>query len=254
MEETRICRAVRSFLSERMRRTASFVTKGNRTADVGCDHAYTSIFLVQEDIAPKVIAMDVNKGPLERAENNVKWFGEQDRIELRLSDGLEKLRPGEVDAILIAGMGGPLMIQILRQAPETVKGVRELVLQPQSEIPEVRRFLHQTGFRILEEEMLFEEGKYYTILHALPGREPEWSKVEYTYGKTLLAAGSSVLREYLEKEYETNERLRNALGPVETEKSGRRKEELSEMLLLNRKAAELMEKDIEKGGSVWKQW
>lgn len=240
MEKIFVYHDVTNFLSERMRRTASYVTKGNRVADVGCDHAYTSIYLAQKKVAPHVIAMDINAGPLSRAERNVSLFGEQERIELRLSDGLAALQPGEADTVLIGGMGGPLMIEILERYPETMAEVKELVLQPQSEIPEVRRYLHGKGFCIIDEEMLVEEEKYYTILHAERGKEPAWTDVEYSYGKYILMDRSPVLCEFLEKEFAMTERLISDLSNAKTEKTERRVLELMEQRKRNRLAMELI--------------
>lgn len=230
---------VTGFLSERMLRTAGFVSRGNRTADVGCDHAYTSIYLVEQGIAPRVIAMDVNAGPLARAKENVKRFGMEDRIELRLSDGLEALLPGKTDTILIGGMGGPLMERILSAYPEKVAGVKELVLQPQSEIAEFRRFVQNIGFRITEEDMLCEEGKYYTILRAVHGEEEPWTEEEYLYGKYLRKEAYSVLREFLAQERETIGTVLRGLSAAGTEKAGKRMEEL---LLLQRHNETMTEK------------
>ncbi len=231
---------VAGFLSERMLRTAGFVSSGNRTADVGCDHAYTSIYLVEQGIAPHVVAMDVNVGPLARAKENVKRFGMEDRITLRLSDGLAALSPGEADTVLIAGMGGPLMERILSAHPETVRTVKELVLQPQSELAEFRRFLHANGFRITEEDMLFEDGKYYTILRAEHGEEELWTEEEYLYGKRLRLSAYPVLREFLEEERRKAQEVLAGLGAAGTEKAERRKEEL----LLRLKANEAMAKKL----------
>lgn len=227
---------VAGFLSERMLRTAEFISRGNRTADVGCDHAYTSIYLVEQGIAPRVIAMDVNAGPLARAEENVRRFGMEEKISLRLSDGLEKLQPGEVDAILIGGMGGPLMERILSAYPEKVAGVKELVLQPQSEIAAFRRFVRRIGFRITEEDMLFEDGKYYTILRAEHGEDVMWTEEEYLYGKYLRKEAYAVLREFLAWERETIGTVLDGLSKAGTEKAGKRREEL----LLRQKQNEAM--------------
>ncbi|MBQ9766879.1 MAG: SAM-dependent methyltransferase [Lachnospiraceae bacterium] len=218
--------SVKHFLSERMLRTAAQVTVGNRTADVGCDHAYTSIYLVEQGISPRVVAMDVNAGPLARAKENVARFSMEEQIDLRLSDGLSALRPGEADTILIAGMGGPLVERILTMCPETVAAVKELVLQPQSEIAEVRRFLHRAGFRIAAEDMLFEDGKYYVILRAEHGEEAPWGEEEYLYGKHLIENGSPVLSEFLEKETKKVEALLASLADAGTQKAAARREEL----------------------------
>lgn len=221
---------VTSFLSERMLRTAAMVSPGNRTADVGCDHAYTSIYLVERGIAPSVIAMDVKNGPLKRAEENVKKFGMEKQIGLRLSDGLAALVPGEVDTVLIAGMGGPLMERILSAFPETLSSVKELVLQPQSEVARFRRFLHENGFRITKEDMLKEDGKYYVILRAEPGTEEVWTGEEYVYGKYLSEEAYPVLREFLSAEEKKAKEVLAGVVTAGTEKAEQRKEELLEVL------------------------
>ena len=130
-------------LSNRLLAAAGMVTKGNVVADIGCDHAYTSIYLCQAGIAPRVIAMDVNKGPLRGAMAHVEEAKLAEQIDIRLSNGLEKLLPGEADTVLLCGMGGLLMIKILSDYPETTASVKELILQPQSEVGEVRHFLHK---------------------------------------------------------------------------------------------------------------
>lgn len=226
---------VAGFLSERMLRTAGFVSRGNRTADVGCDHAYTSIYLIEQGIAPRVVAMDVNAGPLARAKENVRKFGMEGKIDLRLSDGLAKLLPDEADTVLIAGMGGPLMERILTAHPETVAAIKELVLQPQSEIAEFRRFIQSIGFRITEEDMLFEDGKYYTILRAEHGEEAPWTEEEYLYGKYLRKTALPVLRAFLEEECRKAKEVLAGLHTAGTEKAERRKEEI--LLRLKRNEA-----------------
>ena len=133
-------------LSLRLKTVADSVTGGNRVADVGCDHAYIAIHLAENNIAPRVVAMDVNKGPLSKAMENIEIRGLEDRIETRLSDGLARLNPGEADTVVIAGMGGALMVRILTEGESALKEVKELILQPQSEIFLVRRHLHTNGY------------------------------------------------------------------------------------------------------------
>ncbi len=102
-------------LSKRLERIASFVQPGSRVADIGTDHGYVPIWLVQKGVCPSALAMDVRKGPLERAEEHVEEVGLSGKIELRLSDGLAKLKAGEADTVVIAGMGGKLTCRILEQ-------------------------------------------------------------------------------------------------------------------------------------------
>ena len=121
-------------LSKRLRTVAGMVTKGNRVCDVGCDHGFVSIYLVQQGISPKVLAMDLREGPLRAAKEHVAAYGLEEQIETRLSDGLHNYEAGEADTLICAGMGGGLMTRILQAEREKTASFRELVLQPQSEI------------------------------------------------------------------------------------------------------------------------
>ena len=128
-------------LSRRLRMNASFVTPGNRLADVGTDHGYIPIALRLEGVIPSALAMDINPGPLERAKEHIRQFDLETDIHTRLSDGVQALCPGEADSVLIAGMGGLLMVRILENGQGVLAGCRELVLQPQSDIRSVRAYL-----------------------------------------------------------------------------------------------------------------
>ena len=121
-------------LSNRLSALASLVSKGHRLADIGTDHGYIPIYLCQTGIIPSAIAMDIGKGPLQQATAHIKQQGLSSRIRTRLSDGLTALQPGEADTILIAGMGGGLVMKILSQGTHALTGSEELILQPQSEI------------------------------------------------------------------------------------------------------------------------
>lgn len=176
-------------------------------ADVGCDHAYVSIALIERNIANSVIAMDVRKGPLEIASKNVKQYQMTDKIDLRLGDGLERLSPGEADAVIIAGMGGLLVKSILeRGLSKEQRPV--LILQPQSDLYEVRKYLQDIGYSIEREKMLIDEGKYYTVIRAVPtiknnvldGVLGDDLSVKFTYGAYGLLHKDEVLASYLEKE------------------------------------------------------
>ena len=132
-------------LSKRMKAAASMVTTGNVLADIGTDHGYVPIALVQRGRIPSAIAMDINKGPLEKAREHIVMCNLQDKIETRLSDGTKALTVGEADSILIAGMGGELVLHILREGEAVCHSAKELVLQPQSELEKVRRLLKECG-------------------------------------------------------------------------------------------------------------
>ena len=108
-------------LSKRLTAVASLVTEGASVADIGTDHGYIPIYLVKQQIAEKAIALDINRGPLERARLHITGHGLKDRIETRLSDGLANVVPGEVDTMVAAGMGGALIIKILKEGRDVVE-------------------------------------------------------------------------------------------------------------------------------------
>ena len=221
-------------LSNRLLAAAGMVTKGNIVADIGCDHAYTSIYLCQAGIAPRVIAMDVNKGPLKGAKAHVEEAGLTQQIDIRLSDGLQKLLPGEADTVLLCGMGGLLMIKILSDYPEITASMKELILQPQSEVGEVRHFLHKQGYCITGEHMLKEDGKFYVMMRAVQCAKAQTyeKECEYLYGKLLLDEKNEVLSEFLEREHRLRRDVLEALSGQNTENARARKDSLRQEFAL----------------------
>lgn len=186
-------------LSARLKAVAGMVTKGNRVCDVGCDHGYISIYLVKNGISPYVYAMDVNEGPLLRAKEHIRDYGYEDKIETILSDGLTTLGDKESDALVCAGMGGRLVIKILTEGMTKVRKMKELILQPQSEIHQVRAFLRQQGFYIDREDIVYEDGKYYPMMHVLikTDEKNEENALYDKFGPYLLVTKHPVLKEYL---------------------------------------------------------
>lgn len=157
-------------ISNRLKMNASMVTKGHKVADIGCDHAYVAIWLIENDIAKSVIAMDVNKGPCDRARDNIEAHGLTEYIEVRQSDGTKELKVGEADTLLIGGMGGRLMRQILSEHKDVTRACSELVLQPQSEPEIIRKCIRELGYWIDKEDMIYEDGKYYVAMHGIKGK------------------------------------------------------------------------------------
>lgn len=184
-------------LSDRLLAIANEVPEGGAVADVGCDHAYTSIYLAEHKKPKHIIAMDVRTGPLGMAKENIKANGLEDVIETRLSDGLMAVKPGEIDTVVISGMGGALIQKILSEGKEALQAVTCLVLQPQTEKAQLRRYLHTIGMRIKKEVMLIDEGKYYNIVVAVPGEEEQYSDGQYEFGKLLLEGKDAILKQFL---------------------------------------------------------
>ena len=230
-------------LSKRLSAVAAMAEPGDRMADIGTDHGFLPIFLVRQGISPSAIAMDVGDGPLERARTHVREQGLEDKIVLRKSDGFHALAPGEADAAVIAGMGGPLMVRILEEGRRTVESLRYLILSPQSEIPSVRRYLLRNGFAIRTEEMVLDEGKYYTVMKAWPGKGTEvpWSRIEERYGRSLLREAHPVLLQYLRKERETLSALRERLLSAGTDRARERLSQVERELLDAEEALKICE-------------
>ena len=160
-------------LSDRLQAVASMVTENSRLADVGTDHGYIPIYLCEMGKIPSAIAMDVKKGPLLRAKMNIERYHMQEKIRIRLSDGVLKLNPDEADSVVIAGMGGTLVMKILEEGKKVLVDVKELVLQPQSDIDKVRKYLYENDYVITAEKMVCEEEKYYPMMHVQHGHRME---------------------------------------------------------------------------------
>ena len=205
-------------LSLRLSAIADLVTEGNRLVDVGCDHGYLPVYLIQQKKIPSAIAMDVRKGPLSRAQEHIRQYGLEEYIQTRLSDGLEGLKAGEGDTLVRNSFS-------------------ELILQPQSDIPHFRRFIQSEGWEITEEKMVEEDGKFYPMMRVVPGENvhsslklnvdsfpkntsvkaassenlhaDEWAEMpenpaaytlEEAFGKYLLQEKNQVLYHYLQRE------------------------------------------------------
>ena len=206
-------------LSKRLQTIADMVSPGLTVADVGCDHGFVSIYLYEKHITKKVIAMDLRPDPLARAKEHIEAFGYAEYIETRLSDGLDALRAGEGDTLVIAGMGGPLMERILEQGGEVTESFKEMILQPQSDIPHFRKYIQEKGWEIIGENMILEDGKYYPMMKVVKKSSDAsvpYTKVEEWFGRFLLQAKHPVLKEYLLRELrirnEILEKLRRSAG------------------------------------------
>lgn len=187
-------------ISDRLKLVISFVAPCETAADIGTDHAYVPIALVKAGTVKRAFALDIHKGPLERAKKHIEEENLSKRIEVRQSDGLAALCENEADSIIIAGMGGELIVDILENGEGVVKTAKELVLSPHSEVFLVRRYLVWAGYEIVREKMIFDAGKYYTVMKAVRengSKRTVYDEAEYLYGKRLIEEKDEVLKEYL---------------------------------------------------------
>ena len=184
-------------ISKRLLCCASMVQPGSRVADIGTDHGYLGIYLLQSGAARHVIACDLRKDPLENARRNAKLFGVDGEMELRLSDGLEKILPDEVDTVVMAGMGGDLIQKILSQCPWRKREGLQFILQPQSAGNVLRRWLCEDGFEIQREEPVQDGHFLYTVMDIRQGEpSPLTPGTEYA-SPALLKSESPLVGNYL---------------------------------------------------------
>lgn len=173
-------------LDTRLKLAADEVRKGKKVADIGTDHAYLPAYLIENNICPSAIAADIGKGPLENAQKVVSTSKNlSDRIELRLSDGLKEIRPDEAEDIVIAGMGGILISEILTAAPWVKDETKRLILQPMSHAEDVRRYLCENGFEIIKEKACT-DGRHNYILIVAEFKNKVNNKDEAFYYKGLI--------------------------------------------------------------------
>lgn len=146
-------------LSDRLAVIANEININETMADIGCDHGFLPLYLLENNICTKAILCDISKGSLEKAENNFKLFGTGLNCEFRLGNGLEVIADGEVDNVVIAGMGGILMSEILENNPSKSKTIKKYILQPRNKHGFLREYLTNNGF-LIKDEKLVREGKF----------------------------------------------------------------------------------------------
>ncbi|MBO5716243.1 MAG: SAM-dependent methyltransferase [Clostridia bacterium] len=186
-------------LNDRLLTAMPFVRKGKRFADIGTDHAYLPIYLITEGIISNAIAADINKGPLDKADENITKYGLNTQISTVLCDGLAKITPDEVDDVAIFGMGGELIIKIIDEASWLKDADKRLILQPMTHPEKLRKYLAQNGYKILGETLSLDRGKIYqTISVEYDGFAREYSDFIYAFGEYILKEKSQLLLQLLD--------------------------------------------------------
>ncbi|MBR4861505.1 MAG: SAM-dependent methyltransferase [Firmicutes bacterium] len=189
-------------LTPRLAAIANEIEKGETMADIGTDHGFLPVALWEQGVCPKVILADVNQGPLDRAKSNGAESHPGVEFDCRLGDGLKVIEPGEVDVIVIAGMGGTLMTEILGEDIEKTWSYKKLVLQPRKDIGELRHWIYNNCMSISNEKLV-REGRYiWPILTVVPIEKaclgdlgPE--RIEWEYPRRLLDFLNPLTEEYL---------------------------------------------------------
>ena len=187
-------------IGERLLKITSFVNQNAKVADIGTDHAKIPIYLTQKNIISYAIASDKNDNPLQFAKENIRRFGVEKNIDIRLGDGLKSLKKGEVDTIIIAGMGGGLITKILSDAPNILKEISHLILQPMSEGNILRSWLMDNKFLIEDEVLVKEDDKIYEIISAVHGNMKKLNDMELLFGNIILQNKNELLKERINSE------------------------------------------------------
>lgn len=207
-------------IGKRLTLVADLLGEGELLADVGCDHAYLPIYMLETKRVNKAIAMDVAQGPLNIANYNINTHGYKGVCSTRISNGIDKLNIGEADLLSICGMGGGLISQILENGKDKLNSFRRIVIEPQSEVYELLDKLVILKLKVIEEAFIKDRNKYYPVF-----------VIEYTentnkhfYGKTLLE--NNDFREYVIKRLNS---LRNVLVKIENSNNNPSHEVLREI-------------------------
>lgn len=187
-------------LTPRLRAIGESIERCNVIADIGSDHAYLPIYLINNGKAEKIIATDINVGPAEISRKRIKKYGLEDHIEVRVGNGLKVLDKGEADIIIIAGMGGLLIQSILSESLDVAKSADEVILQPMRDSRALIKWLLENSFSILEGEIVKEKDKYYEIIWC---RFDERSKKDINMiNEVYYYKNTPILKEYIDKKIE----------------------------------------------------
>lgn len=188
-------------LTPRLETVASLVPSVSLFADIGTDHAYLPVKLCLDGVCETAVASDISEGPLQRAGATVSEYGLNNRISLRLGGGLDTLDEGEADAVSIAGMGGLMIADILISGRSKLKNAKQIVIQPMSSVPEMRKLLLENGFEITAERLSKEDEKLYHIMTVMPSEKTAEPTISDVYiGKRLIEAMPEHFEEYTERE------------------------------------------------------
>lgn len=211
-------------LTERLLKIASLVDKGKKIADIGTDHGYIPVYLLNENIVDYAILADINKGPLENARKEVNRNKLNNKVDLRLGSGIEVLKKGEVEEIIIAGMGGSLINEILMANEEVSHSAEKLILQPMQNQEDLRRFLYTNGYEIIDEHLVREDRRIYEIIECrYTGEKTQRENIYYEVSEKLIEKKDVLLKEFIEAKIKECNNILNKLNQKESESIEKRK-------------------------------
>ena len=204
-------------LTDRLLKIASLVSRGKKIADIGTDHGYIPVYLLNQGVVNYAILADINKGPLENARKEVTRNKLTDKVDLRLGSGIEVLKEGEVEEVIIAGMGGSLINEILMANEKVAHTTEKFILQPMQNPEDLREYLYKNGYEILDECLVREDHRIYEIIVCryknLPPREKD--SIYYEVGEKLIEKKDPLLEEFIQNKIRMNNNILNKLDKVD---------------------------------------
>lgn len=220
-------------LSKRLKKIAEHVDKCESVADIGTDHGYIPIYLVKEGICKKAIASDINKGPIEKAKINVAFEGISDKVKCLLGPGLNPLKVGEVNGVILAGMGGNLTRDILLADMEKVKKYDFIILQPAQNPEVLREFLYKSDYEIIDEDLIKDEGRFYELFKVKYNKNSQKiifeDELEYEVSPCLRKKKHPLFKEFIEEKINRCETILNFIKE-DTDSAKKRKNDLEEKI------------------------
>lgn len=220
-------------LSKRLKRIAEHVDKCESVADIGTDHGYIPIYLVKEGICKKAIASDINKGPIEKAKVNIAFEGVSNKVKCLLGPGLNPLKVGEVNGVILAGMGGNLTRDILLADMDKVKKYDFIILQPAQNPEVLREFLYKNDYEIIDEDLIKDEGRFYELFKVKYNENSEKlvfeDELEYEVSPLLRKKNHPLFKEFIEEKINRCETILSFIKE-DTEAAKKRKSDLEEKI------------------------
>ncbi len=191
----------------RLEEIINLVEDNSIVADIGTDHGIVPYELIKSNKAKKVIASDISEKSLDKLREKLDYLDEPEKIILNVSDGLDNLNEYQVDTIIISGMGGNLIVDILNKNIDVAKSANCLILGANNSLSVLRKFLHDNSFEIIEEVDLFENDKYYQIIKVKVGKQLFSNDYEYEFGKFLIDNKSENLKQYIKQQIENKKTI-----------------------------------------------
>lgn len=217
-------------LSERLKKIADFVPHNSIVGDIGTDHGYLPVYLIENGISKRVIATDVSSNSLKKINQFVDLKGLNRFIDIRLGDGLNVIKPFEVDTVVIAGMGGLLIRDILSNNKDVTDSITYFILQPNVAAKELREYLYDNNFIIVDEKLVKETNKFYEIIYAKKGKDLLKNSIYLEVGEKLLSNNDPLLKDFINYRISVAEEIIKKLEYKDTSRTKERYLELNDKI------------------------